>query len=44
MDLKDEIETKNILHWDYHCFTEFPQDLLDYGKNIEELHFKGNRN
>ena len=41
-ELKQEVQTRYILHWNYRGFSYFPQELLDYGRNIEEIYFKEN--
>ena len=42
MELKQEIQTRYILHWNYRRYTKIPQELLDFGRNIEEIYFKEN--
>lgn len=34
--------SKNILHWSYRDFKNFPDDLLDHRENVEEIYLKEN--
>ena len=40
--LVEEIQTRYILHWNYRGFTQWPEELLQYGHHIEEIYFKEN--
>ena len=42
MDLKQEVQTRYILHWNYREYPQFPQELLTYGRNIEQIYYKEN--
>ena len=44
MDLKQEVQTRYILHWNYREYPQFPQELLTYGRNIEQIYYKENDN
>lgn len=33
---------KNILHWSYRDFRNFPEDLLEHRENVEEIYLKEN--